>query len=170
MCMPHVPQLWNSSHCNNVTHPRMYQKLLRWWMRGDDSTNLFMSARLRVPQTKQNHSFMRDLHFKKRATEAISWVNSSWYVLSQKGDPGTVTEVAGDSDWCHVWYHYIAFQWAPPCSYAGKIDSVRTIQGRKETDGLAMRTVSSLRVTEKGCINKLFSSEAQSGAYKQLVL
>lgn len=42
---------------------------------------------------------------------------------------------------------------------------------RRETDGVALRTVgtaedvSSLRVIEEGCKNEPFSSEAQSGAH-----
>lgn len=50
--------------------------------------------------------------------------------------------------------------------YAQNIDSAWAIQKEgREADGVVLRTAGSLRVTEEGCINKLFSSEAQSGAH-----
>lgn len=50
--------------------------------------------------------------------------------------------------------------------YAQNIDSAWAIQKEgREADGVAVRTAGSLRVTEEGCINKLFSSEAQSGPH-----
>lgn len=41
----------------------------------------------------------------------------------------------------------------------------RILPGSRETDGLAMRSLGSLGVTGEDCINKAFSSQAQSGAH-----
>lgn len=57
----------------------------------------------------------------------------------------------------------VEFQWASPCCSVENIDRIHSFQ-RRETDGGAVRTPGSLRVTEEGCKNKLLRSEENTNS------
>lgn len=62
----------------------------------------------------------------------------------------------------NVWSD-VECQWASPCCSVENIDRSRSFQ-RRETDGGAVRTPSSLGVTEEGCKNKQLRSEEHTNS------